>query len=107
MGIDRRAHPRHPVNRPAKLRRLADGRYLPAETVDLSAGGAMLELERASNLQAGETIELAIASHPREAILPASRLRRGRVVRQLGQDRTSYLAIQFAQPQELALPAAG
>jgi len=108
MSRDRRRFPRQAMDeRRAKVRRAVDGRYLPAETLDLSAGGALMRLLGPARLYPGEAVDLAIASHPGEAIIPADRLSRARVVRTLDEDDTACVAVAFARTQTQTLAAAG
>lgn len=108
MGSDRRQFARQSMeDRPAKVRRSVDGRYLPARTVDLSAGGALLKLDWPSQVGVGESLEVTVAAHPREAVVPAKRLQSATVVRKLDYAGRPCVAVAFAEPQTEPLAAAG
>lgn len=102
--LERRCHPRLPTVRPVKLRSDATGlRYLPGRTRNLSAGGALIELDRAAPFQAGQHVHLALAQHPSQPIFYAQDLLDAVVVRSLRHGSTCHLAVRFVQPQPMAL----
>lgn len=77
---DRRAHPRTETALRCKV--LAEGRvrYLPGRTLDVSAGGASVELRTTRALRAGEAVEIAV-NWDEAALLRREGARAGRVVR--------------------------
>ena len=92
---------------PAKLRDEATGRYEPIETVDLSAGGALLRLRGPGRLQPGQAVRVGIPEHARTPLLTADAMRPARVVRSLARDGQAYAAVAFDEVIESALAAAG
>lgn len=57
---ERRRHDRLALARACKLRAQRDLRYQPARTRDISAGGALLELDSPRPLAEGQSIAIAI-----------------------------------------------
>jgi len=103
---ERRRYPRQPQQRSAKVRRVREDRYLPAVTVDRSAGGALLQLIGPTTLHSGEPIELAVAEST-SPLLHSRHMRPGRVVRCLGGQGGSIVAVAFDAPVSQSLAAAG
>jgi hypothetical protein len=104
--MERREHPRQPLRRPAKLRNPLNERYLPAESVDLSAGGALLRVSDPARLEAGQPVAVAVAGRADQPLLRRDEMHTGRVVRRLGHHGSQYVAVAFDQPAR-HLPAAG
>jgi hypothetical protein len=103
---ERRRYTRQRDRRPAKVRRGLDQRYFPAETVDRSAGGVLLKLTQPTNLQPGQRIELGLPE-PGQAVIASHKLQRARVVRRLGKEAETYIALAFEHAPAQALAAAG
>ena len=90
---DRRAAPRRGCDHRFKARCGVSGRYLAGRCVNLSEGGALLVLDDAAALNAGQRIDVGLVT-PDSALIAASSLRSAVVVRSLGiRDRT-HIAIQ-------------
>lgn len=77
---DRRQFPRADLNRPCKIFLPAAARFLAGRTRNLSAGGALVEIDGPRDLKPGDTLELGIAWSNR-ALLPADALIEAKVVR--------------------------
>lgn len=58
---DRRRHDRRAAALGCKVMRAARARFLSAETADVSAGGALIEIRTATPVQLGESLDVAIA----------------------------------------------
>jgi hypothetical protein len=103
---DRRRHPRFPGAHATKVFLPRSLRFAGAETSDLSAGGALLRVDRSRALKAGDEVELAIA-HAEEAVAAAALMRRARVVRVIPMDHYHQaVAVEFAVPDAPATAAA-
>ncbi len=102
MTHDRRKFERLSVNRGVKLRCELTGRYLTGQTVDLSAGGAMIEVAHPSLLVPGQRVRFA--SEPAQPVIRSDDMLEATVVRCLGIGRRQRVAVQFDQTQ-LALAA--
>lgn len=57
---DRRVHPRTPADLGCKVLRPALARYLSARTADVSAGGALIDLQTTTPLQEGEHLDVGV-----------------------------------------------
>ena len=98
---DRRAHPRHVLQRPCKVFDPHGRRYQSASTCDISAGGALIDLPRLTNLRPGDKVYVGIALKRRDEFLRADEMLEAQVVRALPtMDDHTALAVQFAVPQE-------
>lgn len=93
---DRRADPRIQIARPCKVFVPKIDRYLAGTTWNLSASGALLEINRSEHLRPGDHLYVGIALKRRQAILRASEMFSAQVVRsfQTTRDRTA-LAVRF------------
>lgn len=104
---DRRGFPRFEVSRPCKAFHPATGRFIAGRTRNLSAAGAMIDLDSPRELGEGERIELAIA-WSRRAVLPADALVEATVVRTIATIRLPdgtvrrTLGVRFAKAEEIA-----
>lgn len=104
---DRRQFPRFDISRPCKLYHAATGRYLPGRTRNLSAGGALVDVDTPRDFAEGESLELAIA-WTRRALLPADALVEAKVMRTVASlvlpDGTTRrtLGVSFAQAEPIA-----
>ncbi len=56
MPRERRAHPRAEVARPCKVYDARAGRYLAGSSLNLSEGGALLDVERGGGLERGDRV---------------------------------------------------
>lgn len=101
MHEDRREHDRIPLSRPCKVYDERSGKYVAGRTVNLSDGGALLELSRPLLLQEGQQLLLGVALTRRQTLLPANDMRWCEVVRALTTtDQTIAVAVRFADPIE-------
>lgn len=104
---ERRIFPRFDISRPCKVYHAASGRFLAGRTRNLSAGGALVEVDTPRDFAPGDSIELAIA-WTRRAVLPADALVEAKVVRQIASlvlpDGTvrRTLGVAFAQAEPIA-----
>ena len=103
---ERRRHQRINVQHPVKLQCRATGRYFAAATYNLSAVGALLEVDHPSRLVVGQQVRVAVAADAAQVLLRASRMRDAVVVRSEGSGRRHRIAVQFARAQRSALSAA-
>jgi len=102
MNRDRRNHPRIKMNRPAKLRDQATGRYLPGAVVDYSPGGAMLQVDAVARLRLGQRLLVGISAKVNQPMLRATDMVPAIVVRSLAHDRVQHVAVAFEQTRRLA-----
>lgn len=100
---DRRHDPRVPLQRPVKLQCQITGRFFAGQTVNLSAGGSLMQLGRASLMVPGQRVRVAIPADPRAALLRSADFVEATVLRALGMGGRQSVALRFDQPQ--ALPA--
>ncbi len=101
-GSERRVDARTMLKRPIKVRCGTTGRSFGGQTVNLSASGALLEIDHPVRLVAGQPIRVGIAWTRRDVVLEAANLMEARVVRNLGIGGVQKVAVEFAQRQELA-----
>lgn len=102
---ERRLDARHPVQRPVKIQPEGGWRYYPGRTVNLSSGGALLELSIPAPLRPGQRLRIGVAWSSRDVVLAGNSMLDARVVRSLGMDGRQLVAVAFAQRQELAIGA--
>lgn len=102
---ERRRETRFPVIRPVKLRCVESGRFLAGKTSNVSAGGALLELDSAARVTPGQRLEVGIAWNAGQALLSASSLTAATVIRAQPLNRRQRVALRFDHPQELAATA--
>lgn len=103
--IERRRHPRLPVERSCKVFHHPSRTYLAASTCDLSEGGAMIRVDNPRTLRPGDEIEVMIA-WSRAPVLQKSRAIAGSVVRVPGSfAKHQFIAVKFAKEQRLSLAA--
>jgi hypothetical protein len=60
-GMNRRQHHRFAVERPSKVFRRASNTFVPARTVNLSVGGALVEAAAARPFEVGEIVDIGVA----------------------------------------------
>ena len=100
---DRRRHPRLRVTRPAKIFIKDALRYAAAETTDVSAGGALIRVDRARALRAGDEIDVAVSVQGEGAVVSTDAMAPARVVRVLPIDYFHQaVAIEYKRPVEMA-----
>ncbi len=102
---ERRRFERQEIERSCKIYRPAHKRYLPGRTLDLSAGGALLEVEAPRPLIPGEAIDLAVA-WTNLPVLPTRALQDARIVRVTRErDGRQIVAVEFKRAQSLSAVA--
>lgn len=102
---DRRESARQPVVRPCKIMHGPSRRYAPARTCNISAGGALLEVDMGRQLMPGEEVELIIAWKP-AGVLSAGEMVRARVIRaSTGDSGRQMVALEFSDAGHLAVAA--
>jgi hypothetical protein len=104
-GAERRQHKRFPIARPGKIFRRSTQQYAAIVTRNLSASGALLEIESERPFGPGELLDLAVAFRSQPVVSAAS-LTRAIVVhtRALG-DRRQAVAVRYIQPEPIAAAA--
>jgi hypothetical protein len=105
MKQDRRRSIRVPATRPVKLFHQASGRFLPASTVNVSAGGVMLQITWPCALRPGEPVDVYLPTDARAVLTGAHRIP-ARVLRVLATEALCLVAIGFSEPLPEALPVA-
>ena len=97
---DRREHPRANAEVSCKCRRSARAEFAPGRTIDLSDGGAAIELVSPRSCAIGERLALAF-EHPECAVAHATRMIGATVVRTAPSvDGRQRVAIAFDTPQK-------
>ena len=102
---DRRTSHRQPIARSCKLFRPGSLQYASARTLNVSEGGALIEVVCPRPVKVGERVELGIAwsSSP---IISADAFRTARVIRvSESAPDTHHVALQFAAAPALAAVA--
>lgn len=99
-GADRRRHPRLTTTRAAKVFLPAAMRYAASETSDISAGGALLKVDRARRLAAGDRLDVAVINPAQPAaVLESKSMLPARVVRVTPIDHFHQaVAVEFDAP---------
>ena len=96
---NRRQHARADATLGCKILRPAVARYLSARTADVSAGGALLEIDTTRPLIEGETVEIGVA-WTGSGLLSTRDLVSARVVRTDPlHDNRQQVAVKFARVQ--------
>jgi hypothetical protein len=80
---DRRVFPRHRSVRPAKLSLAGAGPFAPAQTIDYSAGGTLLDVHAPRPISPGQRVEVWI-EFKAIGVVPRNALHAGSVVRSSG-----------------------
>ncbi|MFM9995468.1 MAG: PilZ domain-containing protein [Phycisphaerales bacterium] len=102
---DRRRHQRHGIVTMCKIYHPASRRFAAGRTKDLSASGALLCVETARPLLAGEAIDLAISLDPKP-LLASTTMIRSKVIRSLPiGDTAQELAVEFDRLIDVAQAA--
>jgi hypothetical protein len=102
---ERRRDARLPLDRPVKVQCLHTGRYLGGHTQNLSAGGALVEIEHPSLLIPGQRVKIGIAQTKQDVVLAKDDMAEATVVRSMGHRGRQTVAIMFDRRQELAASA--
>jgi hypothetical protein len=101
-GHERRRDARLALQRPVKIQCAQTGRYLAGRTRDLSAGGALLEVDHPSLLVAGQRLRVGVGWTSQQMLLRQDDLAQATVVRSLALGATQTVAVCFDQRQQLA-----
>ncbi|MEC9372544.1 MAG: PilZ domain-containing protein [Planctomycetota bacterium] len=105
-GAERRRSERQVIVRPGKVFLRTALRYVPATTSNVSAGGALLCVDRSRPIRAGELVEIAIDWN-QAAIVRQDELSPARVVRVTPMDcHHQAVAVAFERPASAALSQA-
>ncbi len=67
FGGNRRQHHRFTMARASKIYRRASNTFVPAQTVNLSVGGALIEAAAARPFEPGEIVDVGVALRPTNA----------------------------------------
>jgi len=103
---DKRADRRVQLDRAVKMYDPRGGKYMPGHTLNVSAGGMLVALRGGAHLPGGSPIEVAVDWAGSADLLSQSDLVPATVVRRAGVNGAeTYVALQFASRQELALAA--
>jgi nitrous oxidase accessory protein NosD len=102
---DRRREGRFALDRPVKVQCLETGRYLAGRTINVSPGGALVEVAHPSLLVPGQRVKLGVSWVRQQAVLAARDMAEATVVRSLGLGPRQSVAVCFDQRQELAATA--
>jgi len=99
---ERRRDARLPLDRPVKVQCLHTGRYLAGHTFNLSASGALVEIEHPSLMIPGQRIKVGVAQTKQNVILQSEEMADATVVRSMGHRGRQTVAVMFDHRQELA-----
>jgi len=103
--IDRRVHPRQEIVKACKVYRRGTQRYVSAQTQDVSAGGALLEVRSVRPMVPGERLDVGVA-WSRSPILLEDALKEARVVRVTPIEGDRHrVAVAFDELEEVAVAA--
>ncbi|MFG0256923.1 MAG: PilZ domain-containing protein [Phycisphaerales bacterium JB043] len=99
LRIERRRAPRVPKILDAKVFCPLQGRFLPAQTSNVSDGGLLLWVDRSRTIDIGEEIDVAVAETPKSQVVSRTGMRRARVVRVVPIDfHTQAIAVAYGVP---------
>jgi len=105
LRLERRAHPRLPVHRPARLVRPDSPAGLSfAQTADVSVGGALIEVAASRSFRPGDAVRVAILSD--SAVIDPRSMSEAVVVRveHAGPGR-QRVAVRYDRPRALPVAA--
>lgn len=100
---ERRSEMRIPVTRPVKMRCMHTGKFMVGQTMNLSPGGMLVEVERPSLLVAGQRLEMGISFEAPHGLIRSSDLLGGTVTRSAADGGSQRVAVQFDHRQSLPL----
>ncbi len=103
---ERRRAPRLDMDCRAKVHICDTGRFLAGRTRNLSASGALLEIDHPSLLVPGQRLRLGVAWSKRDVVLSADEMPQATVVRSLGMGSLQTVAITFDKAMSLPQPVA-
>lgn len=105
-GINRRKHHRFSLVRSSKVFRRASASFVPARTVNLSVGGALIEAAAARPFEVGEIIDLGVAYRGAAAVAQDA-MQQAIVVRvQALDEQRQTVAVRYVNPHHLERRAA-
>lgn len=104
---ERRCEARQTVTRPAKIYVPSTGRFIPAQTCDVSTGGLLLETDSLGGAlpAPGTPVCVSVLWTSRQALVAADDMIPARVVRSLSHEGRTRIALQLHQTQRLAVSA--
>ena len=104
---ERRRDARYPFARPVKIRCDRTGKFFSGQTVNMSAGGALIHVNHPSLLVPGQRVSVGVAwTRSQEGLIASHQLLNAIVVRSLGHCGEQTVALQFAQRQQTAAVSA-
>lgn len=95
LPSEKRTSPRVMTTRAVKLFHLRSGRFLPAYTIDISAGGILMQIDWPSNVFSGDRVDIYLPEHD-HAILRERERHPATVVRVLRGETVCLVAAKFA-----------
>jgi len=103
---ERRQHERFPLNRPGKVYDGRSRKYMPCLAVDVSQGGALIELKHPIPVSPGVHLFLAVGGRDEQALLRSDEMLEVEVIRTMrfDQDR-QFLAVRFVHTNDVAINA--
>lgn len=93
---ERRVNPRIVVTKPCKVMHVATRKYLPAQTCDISSGGALLRITTPRPLAPGDEIQVFIAWDHRNLLTTGEQVR-AHVMRTYFDGVEQIIGVRFAQ----------
>ena len=103
MRLERRRATRVPKVLDAKVYCPLHGRFMPAQTSNVSESGLLLWVDRSRTIDIGEEIDVAVAENPESSVVSRTGMRRARVVRVTPIDfHTQSIAVAFGVPHTIA-----
>lgn len=98
--FDRRLYARTRTSRGSKVFHRAGLAYAPAETTDLSEGGALLKVHSTRRFDPGDIVDVVVEPKVETGVIRTRSLIEAMVVRAspLGDDR-QFVAVRFARPR--------
>ena len=102
---DRRRCARQNVERPCKVLDYSSLRYIPGQTCNVSASGALLRIDSSREIKPGDRLDVAV-SWGRDAVMASSAMIPASVVRIVSATaRHQSVALSFERELNTALPA--
>lgn len=99
--MQRRAHDRYPTDVACKVFDPRSRKYLPARACNVSAGGALIEVERRRDFEPDQTLQLGLPRGPGDGFILAGDLIDASVVRCANSTEGScWIALKFAHAVE-------
>lgn len=96
--FDRRVYPRSRATRPAKLFHRAGLTFAPAQTVDLSEGGALLTVHAARRFEPGDVVDVVVEPKTEPGVVRTRSLIEATILRSAPKgDEHQFVAVRFAR----------